>query len=61
MTTPGTLLIRDARPGDAGLLSGIALASKAIGGYSDAFMAACEDELRVLPEHIPDERAGARP
>ncbi|MBV6698540.1 GNAT family N-acetyltransferase [Kitasatospora aureofaciens] len=39
--------IRSARPEEAGLLTGIALRSKAYWGYDEAFMAACRDELTL--------------
>ncbi|MGW1178013.1 GNAT family N-acetyltransferase [Kitasatospora sp. NPDC002543] len=39
--------IRPARPEEAGLLTGIALRSKAYWGYDEAFMAACRAELAV--------------
>ncbi|MFF2081119.1 GNAT family N-acetyltransferase [Kitasatospora sp. NPDC058162] len=39
--------IRSARPGEAGLLTGIALRAKAYWGYDEAFMAACREELTL--------------
>lgn len=44
--------IRLARPDEAGLLSALALRSKAHWGYSEEFMAACRDELTYAAEQI---------
>lgn len=44
--------IRDAVSHDAGLMSEIAVRSKAHWGYSAEFMADCRDELAVLPGDI---------
>ncbi len=46
--------IRDARPGEAGELSGLAFRSKAHWGYSTAFMEACRSELAVTVAQIAD-------
>lgn len=46
---PMTVLIRRARREEADELSRIAFLSKQSNGYDGAFMAACEDELRVTP------------
>lgn len=43
------VLIRRARPDEAGLLGELAFRSKAFWGYDEAFMAACRDEL-TIPE-----------
>ncbi|MFE2426196.1 GNAT family N-acetyltransferase [Streptomyces sp. NPDC059373] len=45
-------MIRAARPDEAGLLTDLALRSKAHWGYDEAFMAACRDELTVSPQEI---------
>lgn len=42
-------LIRRARPGEAGALSGIAMAAKAHWGYSASFMARCRMALAIDP------------
>ena len=44
--------IRAAAPSDAGVLSEIAFRSKAHWGYSEAFMAACRQELTVTADLI---------
>lgn len=44
--------IRPADPGEAGLLSELAVRSKAHWGYSREFMAACRDELSYSAEQI---------
>ncbi len=49
--------IRPARPGEAALLSALALRSKAHWGYDEAFMAACVDELSVAPDELTRRRA----
>jgi GNAT superfamily N-acetyltransferase len=46
------ILIRQARPDEAGHLSGLAMRSKAYWGYSTDFMEACQQELTVSPEEI---------
>ena len=51
-----TIIIRDAAPDEAALLSDLALRSKAYWGYSDEFMEACRQELTVLPSHIKNGR-----
>lgn len=44
--------IRSANADDAAVLSALALRSKAHWGYSDAFMAACRNELTYTPEEV---------
>jgi GNAT superfamily N-acetyltransferase len=44
--------IRRARPAEAGILSALALRSKAHWGYDADFLAACRDDLTLLPEEI---------
>lgn len=44
--------IRAADPGEAKLLSELALRSKAHWDYSDEFLAACRDELTYIPEQV---------
>ncbi|MFJ8039711.1 GNAT family N-acetyltransferase [Kitasatospora sp. NPDC096147] len=44
--------IREALADEAGLLSELALRSKAHWGYDAAFLAACRDELTLAPEEI---------
>jgi hypothetical protein len=44
--------IRAARPNDAGILSAIAIRSKAHWGYDQEFMAACRDELTLTTAPI---------
>ncbi|CAH8245865.1 hypothetical protein WJ0W_003100 [Paenibacillus melissococcoides] len=46
------MLIRKAKPDEAGYLSGLAFRSKAYWGYSHDFMEACRDSLTVSPERI---------
>lgn len=46
--------IRKAQVSEIELLSDLALNSKAHWGYSDAFMAACRDELTVTRQQIED-------
>ncbi|MDT0441208.1 GNAT family N-acetyltransferase [Streptomyces johnsoniae] len=50
------MLIRAARAEEAGALSELALRSKAYWGYSDAFIAACREELRLHPGDIERRR-----
>lgn len=50
-----SIAVRRARLSEAGALSELALRSKALWGYDDAFMAACRAELTVQPDAI---RAG---
>ena len=47
-----TPAIRRARPDEAGLLSELALRSKAHWGYDAAFIEACRDDLTLSPEEI---------
>jgi GNAT superfamily N-acetyltransferase len=44
--------IRRARPAEAGVLSALALRSKAHWGYDAAFLAACRDDLTLSAEDI---------
>jgi GNAT superfamily N-acetyltransferase len=44
--------IRRAQPAEAGALSALALRSKAHWGYDADFLAACRDDLTLLPEEI---------
>lgn len=46
--------IRRAQPVEAGLLTGLAMRSKASNGYDEAFMAACKAELEIWPDRIWD-------
>ena len=46
------LRIRRARPAEADALTALALRSKALWGYDDAFMALCRAELTVQPDAI---------
>ncbi|MFJ9058903.1 GNAT family N-acetyltransferase [Streptomyces sp. NPDC102409] len=41
--------VRPGRPSEAALLTALALRSKGHWGYDEAFMAACREELTVLP------------
>jgi len=47
-----SVVIRQAEMLEAQYLTELAFRSKAHWGYSDEFMALCEQELMVLPEHI---------
>jgi len=51
-----TIIIRDAVPDEAVLLSDLAMRSKAYWGYSIEFMEACRQELTVLPSDIKSGR-----
>lgn len=51
-----TIIIRDAAPDEATLLSDLALRSKAYWGYSDEFMDACRHELTIRPSSIKSDR-----
>ena len=44
------VVLRPARPDEAGALSELALRSKAHWGYDEAFLAACRDDLTVSPD-----------
>src|SRR5215204_6426162 len=46
------LAIRPARPAEAGVLSALALRSKAYWGYDAKFLAACQDDLTLSPDDI---------
>ena len=48
----GSVLLRPARPGEAALLSGLALRSKAHWGYDAAFLAACREELSLTEDEL---------
>ncbi len=50
------MLLRPARPGEAGLLSALALRSKGHWGYDDAFLAACREELTIRPADVAARR-----
>ncbi|MEM9302927.1 MAG: GNAT family N-acetyltransferase [Pseudomonadota bacterium] len=49
-TAPGA--VRPARPGEAEILSALAMRSKAHWGYDEDFMARCRDELAVTAAEI---------
>ncbi|MGC5014210.1 GNAT family N-acetyltransferase [Streptosporangium sp. DT93] len=51
------MLIRAARPAEAGSLSELAIRSKGHWGYDEAFMAACRDELSVAASEVARLRA----
>lgn len=51
-----SIIIREAMPGEAALLSELALRSKAYWGYSDEFLEQCRDELRYQPGQIEDDQ-----
>jgi GNAT superfamily N-acetyltransferase len=51
---PGTVRLRAARPGEAALLSALALRSKASWGYDEAFIDACRAELTYTPSRLRD-------
>lgn len=51
-----SLTLREAKPEEAILLSGLAMRSKSYWGYSDDFMEACKDELTVTSEMIQDSK-----
>ncbi|CAB1063545.1 Acetyltransferase, GNAT family [Olavius sp. associated proteobacterium Delta 1] len=51
-----TVTIRNAVPDEAGLLTDLALRSKAYWGYSDEFMEACREELSVPAINIASSR-----
>jgi N-acetylglutamate synthase-like GNAT family acetyltransferase len=46
------MVLRQARPEEAALLSALAMRSKAYWGYSSAFMQACREELTWSPEQL---------
>jgi amino acid transporter/GNAT superfamily N-acetyltransferase len=50
------LIVRAGQPEDAAHLSALALRAKAHWGYSPAFLAACEAELRVRPDEVLTQR-----
>lgn len=52
VSAPKDVLIRRAMPGEADLLSELAMRSKAHWGYSEKFMDACRRELRYEAPHI---------
>jgi predicted N-acetyltransferase YhbS len=52
---PDSPIIREAKAGEAGLLSALALRSKAHWGYSRDFLEACRDELSVDESRIGSE------
>jgi GNAT superfamily N-acetyltransferase len=49
-------VLRQGRPDEAGLLTALALRSKAHWGYDEAFMAACRGELTVHADEIAARR-----
>lgn len=49
-----TTRLRRAQPGEAQLLTELAIRSKASNGYDAAFMAACKAELEIWPDRIWD-------
>lgn len=51
-----TIRLRDARSGEAALLSALALRSKASWGYDEAFIDACRAELTYTPARLRDPR-----
>lgn len=54
--TDAAVVLRPARPEEAGELSALALRSKGHWGYSAAFLEACRDELTVTPERCAQGR-----
>lgn len=48
----GAVVLRAARPGEAEVLSGLVLRSKAYWGYDEAFLAGCEEALRLRPGEV---------
>ena len=44
--------LRDARPNELPSLSKLCLRSKAVWGYDDAFMTACQNELTLRPDEL---------
>lgn len=52
----GGLRVRRARPDEAARLTELVLRSKAHWGYDEAFMAACRDELTLVPGEIAAHR-----
>ncbi len=48
--------LRRARPGEAGVLSGLALAAKGYWGYDGAFLESCRAELTFTPEDVARQR-----
>lgn len=50
------MLLRPARPGEARLLSALALRSKAHWGYNDSFLAACRHEMAIRPGEMTARR-----
>ncbi|WP_175607618.1 GNAT family N-acetyltransferase [Peterkaempfera bronchialis] len=51
------MIIRAAQAGEAGLLSELAMCSKAYWGYDEAFMAACREELTLPTAEVTARRA----
>lgn len=49
---PNWIILREAKPEEAKVLSNLALRSKAYWGYSDEFMEACKAELTITSEKI---------
>lgn len=50
------MLLRPARPAEAGLLSELALTSKAYWGHDPEFLAACRAELTLTPDDVDPRR-----
>ncbi|MEV6071424.1 GNAT family N-acetyltransferase [Nocardia sp. NPDC052001] len=46
------LVVRAARPNEAGLLSELTVRSKAVWGYGDDFLAQVREQLRIRPEEV---------
>jgi len=45
-----SVVVRAARPAEAGAISALALRSKGHWGYDEGFLAACREELTIRPE-----------
>ncbi|XVS61826.1 GNAT family N-acetyltransferase [Actinosynnema sp. CA-299493] len=53
----GAVALRVARPEEAEALSGLVMRSKAHWGYDEAFLADCEEALRLRPAEVVERRA----
>jgi GNAT superfamily N-acetyltransferase len=51
-SAPGAAIVRRATPHEAGVLTGLALRSKAAWGYSDESMSRVADEMTISPEDV---------
>lgn len=51
-----TVILRRARPAEAGTLSDLAMAAKGHWGYDQAFLDACRDELTFAPDDLARRR-----